>query len=120
MTGDDAWRFGREWVDAWNAHDLDAILSHYADDIEFTSPFVVSLQHGVDATIRGKVALQDYFERALTAYPDLKFELHEVLTGTSCLVLYYTSVNHLLAAEMMILDDSRRVIRVWAHYSSRN
>src|SRR5207302_4356035 len=24
--------FAREWVDAWNAHDLARILSHYTDD----------------------------------------------------------------------------------------
>lgn len=26
-----AQQFSREWIDAWNAHDLDRVLSHYAD-----------------------------------------------------------------------------------------
>ena len=35
--------FARDWVAAWNSHDLDRILSHYAEDVEFRSPFVVAL-----------------------------------------------------------------------------
>src|SRR3989441_9324770 len=33
--------FAREWVDAWNAHDLERILSHYTDDFEMASPLIV-------------------------------------------------------------------------------
>ena len=39
MTSElDAKRFAREWIEAWNSHDLDAILSHYATDVVLTSP----------------------------------------------------------------------------------
>ena len=31
-------RFAAEWIAAWNSHDLETILSHYADDIVFRSP----------------------------------------------------------------------------------
>lgn len=33
--------FAREWIAAWNAHDMDRILSHYADDFEMSSPLIV-------------------------------------------------------------------------------
>jgi len=26
----------QEWIAAWNAHDLERILAHYADDVELT------------------------------------------------------------------------------------
>jgi ketosteroid isomerase-like protein len=29
-----------KWVNAWNNHDLKAVLSMYSDDIEFSSPKV--------------------------------------------------------------------------------
>jgi ketosteroid isomerase-like protein len=32
--------FADEWTDAWNAHDLDRILSHYAADVVFESPVI--------------------------------------------------------------------------------
>jgi ketosteroid isomerase-like protein len=38
-----AYQLALDWIEGWNRHDLDAILSHYADDVEFTSPFVVKL-----------------------------------------------------------------------------
>jgi ketosteroid isomerase-like protein len=31
-----------DWLDAWNSHDLDRIMQHYADDIEFTAQTVVT------------------------------------------------------------------------------
>jgi ketosteroid isomerase-like protein len=42
MTGsinpDEGDAFAEDWIAAWNAHDLDRVLSHYADDIVFLSP----------------------------------------------------------------------------------
>ena len=70
-----------------------------------------------DGTLAGVAALRDYFARALAAYPDLHFALLEVLPGAGSVVLLYRSVNGLLAAEMMELDDSGRVTRVRAHYA---
>ena len=40
MTESEATRFAQEWVAAWNSRDLERILSHYADDVEVTSPLV--------------------------------------------------------------------------------
>ena len=36
---DSTWahEFAREWIAAWNSHDLELILSHYADDFEMAS-----------------------------------------------------------------------------------
>ena len=34
-------RFAAEWVEAWNAHDLERVLSHYAEDFEMSSPYIV-------------------------------------------------------------------------------
>jgi hypothetical protein len=35
-----ALNFARERVEAWNAHDLDRVLSHYKDEFEMSSPFI--------------------------------------------------------------------------------
>jgi ketosteroid isomerase-like protein len=29
MTHDEARQFASEWVEAWNRHDIDAVLTHY-------------------------------------------------------------------------------------------
>ena len=40
MTEADAQRFALEWIESWNSHDLERILSHYSDDVEVTSPLI--------------------------------------------------------------------------------
>lgn len=106
-----------KWIENWNNHDLEAILSHYAEDIEFSSPFIVKLLGDENGKISGKNALRDYFAKGLVAYPDLKFELLTTLKGVDSVVLYYRSVNNLLAAEYMEINTDGLISRVVAHYS---
>ena len=114
---EEARQFAGEWIAAWNNRDLDAILAHYAEDVEFVSPFAVRLLGDPTGTVRGKAALRAYFGRAFEAYPDLTFEMFQVLCGVDSLTLYYRSVKNLLAAEVMEFDASGRVRRVLAHYA---
>ena len=118
MTATEAQKLADDWVAAWNAHDLEAILAHYADDVEFTSPFVARLTGDPSGLVRGKAALRDYFARGLAAYRALRFELREVLVGVGSVTLYYQSVNALSAAEVLYLDDAGRIKRAAAHYAS--
>jgi ketosteroid isomerase-like protein len=37
-----ALEISQNWIAAWNHHDLAAILSHYAEEIEFYSPFTLT------------------------------------------------------------------------------
>jgi hypothetical protein len=43
ISKDWADKFAREWVDSWNAHDLEKVLAHYTWDVEMSSPFIVAL-----------------------------------------------------------------------------
>ncbi|HEY7067818.1 MAG TPA: nuclear transport factor 2 family protein [Chloroflexota bacterium] len=117
LTEERAQALAVEWIAAWNAHDLDVILAHYADDVVFTSPFVGRLMGAGQDTVHGKAALREYFARGLAAYPDLAFELRTVLVGVDSVTLYYRSVGGRLAAEVMQLDAAGRVARVLAHYT---
>ncbi|HLH21467.1 MAG TPA: nuclear transport factor 2 family protein [Chloroflexota bacterium] len=117
LTRERALELAQAWIDAWNAHDLDAILAHYADEVEFISPFVQRLLGDPSGIVRGKAALRDYFARGLASYPDLRFDLLEVLAGVRSVTVYYRSVRGLLAAEVMCLADDGRVERVLAHYT---
>lgn len=38
MTREEAWKLANHWVAAWNAHNLELILTHYEDAVELTSP----------------------------------------------------------------------------------
>ena len=107
----------RGWIDAWNAHNLEGILSQYAEDVELISPFVAKLTGQDDGLVRGKAALREYFQRGLEAYPEVRFEFLRVTAGVRSCVLEYRSVNRLRAVEMMEFDGAGKVRRVVAHYA---
>jgi hypothetical protein len=116
VTPAEADAFAEEWIAAWNSHEMERILAHYAEDVEVTSPFVVAVAGIPSGTLQGKAAAREYWSRALEQYPDLQFSLSAVFPGLHSLVLEYTSVRHLRAAECMYFDAADRVVRVVAHY----
>jgi ketosteroid isomerase-like protein len=70
-------QFAQAWVDAWNAKDLGAILSHYSDAVAFHSPRVAAAARargaGGDASGRlvGKAQLGAYLQEALDKLGDV-------------------------------------------------
>ena len=38
MPTPDPKSYADQWVRAWNAHDVEAVLEHFHDDVLFTSP----------------------------------------------------------------------------------
>jgi len=116
MTKEEAWHLANHWVATWNAHDLDAIMCHYDEAIELTSP--VASQLLGNAKVIGKANLRAYFQRGLEAYPNLSFDLKDVLWGLNSLVLYYTNQKGTHTAEFMELSTGGKVARVIAHYSA--
>jgi ketosteroid isomerase-like protein len=117
FTEDQAREFANHWIQAWNSHDLDTILSHYADGVVLTSPAAARLLNNPSGTIEGKEGLRAYFERGLKAYPQLTFELLDVLCGLSSVVLYYVNQVGSRTGEYMELDGNQKVVRVVANYS---
>lgn len=109
--------FARDWVQAWNSHDLDAIMSHYASNVVLVSPTAAKLLNDASGTVSGKEALRRYFERGLQAYPNLTFDLKEIMWGISSAVLCYVNQKGTKTAEFMEFDGDGRIVRVVANYS---
>jgi|SRR5215472_12604731 len=89
MTEDEAADFARRWVNAWNDHDVEDVLSHFANDVLFTSPVaakVVPASHGV---IHGKEPLRRFWNEAVRHNTGLHFELVGVYSGVETLVIRY-------------------------------
>lgn len=116
MTNDFARRFAAGWIEAWNNHDLDKILSHYADDFEMSSPYISQIAGEPSGMLKGKDQVGTYWSQALQRMPDLHFELLNVLTGVNSLTLYYQGVRG-LAAEVLHFDEAGKVFKAFAHYS---
>lgn len=108
--------FAQEWVSAWNSHDLNEILAHYDDDFEMSSPAIIQLTGEPSGTLRGKVAVGEYWSGALKKFPDLHFTLLHTLCGANSVALVYEGVLG-LSNEVFHFGDNGKVIRAYAHYS---
>ena len=119
MTKDlEAPTFAHHWIAAWNSHDLDTIMSHFADNVVLTSPVAARILNNPSGTVQGKDALRNYFKLGLDTFPDLHFELLDVMRGLSSVVLCYVNQKGTKTAEFMEFGSEGKVERVVANYSS--
>lgn len=118
LTESEARKFAEHWIAAWNAHDLETILSHYGPEVRLTSPVAAKRFNISSGTLTGIEALRNYFKLGLEAYPALRFELLDVMWGIASVVLYYKNHVGTKTGEFMELDASGKVVRVVANYSS--
>ncbi len=102
--------FARHWIAAWNARDLPAILTHYAEDVIFHSPRITDVLGTPTPSVSGKAALADYWSRALALAPDLRFELTSVLLGSDALTILYRNHRAQDVAETLIFDPESRLV----------
>lgn len=113
----DAHEFAKEWIEAWNSHDLDRILTHYSDDVEITTPMIKMALGNDSGSLKGKEAVGIYWRQALIKLPDLHFELLDVATSVDSIALYYKSVMNKNTIEVMFFNQDGKVNKIIAHYT---
>jgi len=103
--------FAEEWIQAWNQRDLEAVASHYSEDIEFQSPLVVHLLGEPSGTVWGKQSLHAYFGKVLAAFPgELGFELLGVYQGVSSMLVHFQAKGRKVI-EVMELNAEEKIRR---------
>ena len=103
--------FAKEWIEAWNAHDLDRILSHYTEDFEITTP-MIKIALGIDSgSLKGKDNIREYWSAAFKKIPDLHFDLKDATEGLGSIAIYYQSVLEKMAMEVMFFNENDKFIR---------
>ena len=112
----EAQRFAGQWVDAWNAHDLDGVLAHFADDAEFASPVAAQLLPETNGILRGKDAIRAYWTIGLQRIADLRFEVIDVYTGVDLVVIHYRNHAGGLVNEVLHLNAAGLVQRGYGTY----
>lgn len=86
--------FARRWVEAWNALDVEGVLSHFADGVRFTSPRAE--QRVGAASVEGKDALRDYWQKSVALITSLRFELDHVVWDpeqAELAIVYSAAIN---------------------------
>ena len=107
----------RSWVAAWNAHDLEAILSHYADDVELQAETVARRWGRTDGRLRGKGELREHFSRGLQLAPNLRFELEDVFTCPRGYAVLYRRENGNRVIDAVTLNAEGKAEKVRAFYT---
>lgn len=100
----DAVAFAKRWAQHWNAHDVDAVLDDFHDDVVFTSPVAAELLPETQGAVRGKAALRQYWIAALDRIPDLRFTVEGIYQGVNTIVITYRNQNDSLVNEVLIFE----------------
>lgn len=108
-------KFAQEWIEAWNSHDLDRILSHYAKDFTMSSPYIAQIAGVESGSLTGMASVRAYWATALQKMPALRFELVQTLVGADSVTIYYRGVRG-MAAEVFFFGPDHLVLRAAAHY----
>lgn len=118
MEKEFAEKFAKEWVESWNSHDINSILSHYVDDVEIESPLAKIRFPETNGLIKGKAAVKKYWSLGLEQNPNLEFEIIDVLCGVTTMSIYYFSKsNKKKVVEMMTFNEALKVTKATVNYS---
>jgi hypothetical protein len=107
---------GEEWLAAWNAHDIEAIMALYAPDVIFQTPTAIATLGLPDGRVEGIAALREHFTRGLQRLPDLHFDLEQIYVGVRSLAITYRWADGTPVAELHEYDEDALIERVQALY----
>ncbi len=108
--------FAKDWIEAWNSHDIEKIFSHYADDVEMSSPLIIERMNEPSGTLKGKDKIRPYWEKGLARFPPIHFEFERVLIGANGIVILYKNQKNQQVAEVLIFNNAGKVTGGNAHY----
>ena len=117
VDNDLAYQLANDWISAWNRGDLDAIMEHYAENVEFRSPLIIRRLGIPSGRIDGKEHLRAYFANGLETVKNLRLELLQVLLGVDGITIYYRRESGAQIAEVVVLDEQGKAVNVRVHYS---
>ena len=66
-------QIAERWFAAFNAHDLEALLSLYADDAQHFSPKLKIRQPETEGWVKGKDALRNWWQDSFDRLPTLQY-----------------------------------------------
>jgi hypothetical protein len=92
-------------------------MSHYEEDVVLVSPVAAKILNDPLGTVKGKEALRNYFKKGLEVYPDLKFELLDVMWGLFSVVFYYINQKGTKAGEFIEVGSIGKITKVIANYN---
>jgi SnoaL-like domain len=106
-----------QWIEDWNQRNIDKVMTHYADEVEFYSPTVVKRWNKSEGKLIGKALVEQHFRKGIEEIPGIHFEFHSILYGLESVILLYKRETGLLAADLVVFDEAGKVKEVRAYYA---
>jgi ketosteroid isomerase-like protein len=107
---------GRTWVEAWNAHDLERVLTLYDEAALMTSDRIPMLGFDASGTVRGKDALRTYWGKALGLVPELHFTLIDLFVSPDSVVVFYANERGKKICEYLRVNEAGLIVQGSANH----
>jgi ketosteroid isomerase-like protein len=105
-TQADSRAFAEAWVSEWNRKDVEAMLTHFSDDVVFASPRAQAILGSY--RVEGKTKLREYWTRAIGRVQTIHFVLDHVISeGDRIVIVYVAEIDgrRMRAAEFLKFGD---------------
>ena len=111
MTPEKLQSIAFKWFDAFNAHNLEQLLSLYDDDAEHFSPKLKIRRPETNGLVTGKAALRDWWKDAFERLPSLNYKVKSLTAnGDRVFMEYVRTVSgeeNMLVAEVLEVKDGK-------------
>ncbi len=110
-------RAALQWMQDWNRRNIESVMEHYAEDVEFYSPTVIERWRCAEGKLVGKAAVERHFRKGMEEVPGMQFEFHHILYGVESVILFYKRETGVLAADLVLFNEKGKVREVRSYYS---
>jgi hypothetical protein len=114
MTGHEAHEFATQWARDFSAKNVDSMLSHFADEVVFTSARAATVTG--NPTVRSREELGKYWRAALESIETIRLTLDYVINDEPArrmAIVYLSEINgnRMRAAELLEFNSEGLVVR---------
>ena len=102
------------WFEAFNAHNLEKLLSLYDDEATHFSPKLKIKHPETNGLISGKLELHSWWNEAFTQIPSLHYKVTSLTANSDRVFLEYirsvADEQDTLVAEVLVINDSKIIL----------
>lgn len=107
---------GRTWIEAWNARDLERVLTLYDEDAVMTSDRIPAMGFDESGTVCGKDSLRAYWGKALGLLPNLHFSLIDLFVSPDSVVVFYENERGKRICEYLRVNAAGKIVQGSANH----
>jgi ketosteroid isomerase-like protein len=101
----------QQWFAAFNAHDLEKLLSLYDDNAHHFSPKLKIRRPETNGFVTGKAALRDWWQDAFDRLPSLHYKVTSLTANDQRVFMEYVrkvdGEEDILVAEVLEINDGK-------------